>query len=168
MVASVKVVNKPLLKTSQAKGLSISALLNKDDKATVAEQQVPKQEVTLKNHFSDNDVKAEWTAFLKQLQYKDQIVFNAIKTFKLDKKDETTILIFYPSDSAKSEFDKISFEFLKHFRKKVNNFAIEFEYQKDTESLKIEVVTKKTIFDKFVKINPLLKELDDFLKFDFS
>lgn len=103
-----------------------------------------------------------------QLRTKDPFVYNAIKTFKLTKVDEKIIRISYPSDSAKTEFDKISGEFFNHFKRKVNNYTITFEYQKDHENLKIEVVTKKKIFEKFIEINPLLKDLDDLMKFDLS
>jgi DNA polymerase-3 subunit gamma/tau len=42
------------------------------------------------------------------------------------------------------------------------------EYKKDHENLKIEVVTKKKVFEKLVDKNPLLKDLDDLLKFDLT
>ncbi|KFF01063.1 hypothetical protein IX39_10720 [Chryseobacterium formosense] len=105
---------------------------------------------------------------LKQLRQKDPVVFNAIKTFKFTKIDEKIIQISYPSDSAKNEFDKISIEFFNHFKHKVNNHSIEFQFKKDHENLKIEIVTKKKIFEKFIEKNPLLKDLDDLMKFDLS
>ena len=95
------------------------------------------------------------------------IVYNAISTFKLSKKDENLIEITYPSDSAKSEFEKIRSEFFNHFMRKVNNYNITVEYRNDV-SLKKEIVTKKKIFDKFAEINPVLKELDQLFKFDFN
>ncbi|AZA85192.1 hypothetical protein C1637_21725 [Chryseobacterium lactis] len=105
---------------------------------------------------------------LKQLQVKDNFVFNAVKTFKLEKTDEHKIKVLFPSDSAKVEFDKISGEFLNHFRRKVQNHSIEVEYVRDVENLKIEVVTKRKIFEKFIEKNPLLKDLDDLMKFDLT
>lgn len=35
-------------------------------------------------------------------------------------------------------------------------------------ALKVEPLTKRRIFDKFAQINPLLKDLDDLMKFDFN
>ncbi|WP_228377082.1 hypothetical protein [Chryseobacterium sp. FH2] len=99
---------------------------------------------------------------------KDSFVFNAIKAFKLVKTDEKNITVSFPSDSAKVEFDKVSGEFFNHFRRKVQNYAIEIEYKRDFENLKIEVMTKKKIFEKFIEKNPLLKELDDLMKFDLT
>lgn len=110
----------------------------------------------------------EWNLLLKQLQSKNTFVYNAVKAFKLIKKDENVIQVLYPSDSAKAEFDKISGEFFNHFKRKVHNYAIEIEYKRDFENLKIEVVTKKKIFEKFIEKNPLLKDLDDLMKFDLS
>nr|WP_306592609.1 hypothetical protein [Chryseobacterium sp. WG14] len=105
---------------------------------------------------------------LKQLQRKDGFIFNAVKTFKLVKEEENKIKVLYPSDSAKVEFDKISGEFFNHFRSKVHNHSIVVEYQRDVENLKIEVVTKRKIFEKFIEKNPLLKDLDDLMKFDLT
>ncbi|WP_370896420.1 hypothetical protein [Chryseobacterium gossypii] len=110
----------------------------------------------------------EWNLFLKQLQSRDTFVFNAIKAFKLEKADENVVRVLYPSDSAKAEFDKVSGEFFNHFKRKVHNYAIEVEYKRDFENLKIEVMTKRKIFEKFIEKNPLLKDLDDLMKFDLS
>lgn len=93
--------------------------------------------------------------------------YNAINGFRLVKKDENIIEVQYPSDTAKVEFDRVSGEFFNHFRRKVNNFSIEIEYKKD-EKLKVEVLTKRSIFEKMVEKNPLLKDLDDLLKFDLN
>ncbi|REC66911.1 hypothetical protein DRF59_10260 [Chryseobacterium flavum] len=105
---------------------------------------------------------------LKQLQRKDGFVFNAVKTFKLIKAEENKIKVLYPSDSAKAEFDKISGDFFNHFKRKVHNHIIEIEYQRDVENLKIEVMTKRKIFEKYIEKNPLLKDLDDLMKFDLT
>lgn len=127
-----------------------------------------KPEHAPENHFTDTDIQTEWTAFLEQLRKKDIFVFNAIKTFSLKKLDEKSIEIAYPSDSAKSEFDKLSPEFFNHFKHKVNNQKIEFLFRRDHENLKIEVMTKKKMFEKMAEKNPLLKDLDDLLRFDLS
>ena len=50
---------------------------------------------------------------------------------------------------------------------KVNHFNIVITYKNDI-SLKKEMVTKRKIFDKFAEINPVLKDLDDLFKFDFT
>ncbi|MBO9691592.1 MAG: hypothetical protein J7550_07935 [Chryseobacterium sp.] len=110
----------------------------------------------------------EWKIMLKQLQVKNNFVFNAVKTFKLVKAEEHKIKVLFPSDSAKVEFDKISGEFFNHFKRKVQNHNIEVEYVRDVENLKIEVVTKRKMFEKFIEKNPLLKDLDDLMKFDLT
>lgn len=102
------------------------------------------------------------------LRAKDPFVFNAIKSFKLVKIDEKLVQVQYPSESAKVEFDKISGEFFNHFKRKVNNYAIKIEYKQDVQNLKIEVLTTKKKFERFVEINPLLKDLDDLMKFDLT
>lgn len=95
------------------------------------------------------------------------MAYNAINTFKLEKSDEHQITVRYSSETAKGEFDKLSIEFFNHFKHKVNNFKIEIEYMTDL-TIKKEVMTKRKIFEKFVEINPLLKDLDDLMRFDLS
>jgi hypothetical protein len=120
------------------------------------------------SHFTETDLQTEWNVFLKQLQKKNTIVFNAVKTFKMIKSGENQITVLFPSDSAKAEFDKVSREFFNHFKTKVHNFSIEILYKRDMENLKIEVMTKRKIFEKFAEKNPLLKDLDDLMKFDLT
>lgn len=160
---------KPLSKPNISSGFSINSFLNKEEAADEKEKPVTVNTENLpEHHFTDTDIQTEWTILLKTLRTKDPVVFNAIKAFKLAKIDEKTIEISYPSDSAKGEFDKISIEFFNHFKHKVNNHSIIFEFKKDHENLKIEIMTTKKIFEKFVEMNPLLKDLDDLMKFDLS
>ncbi|MFL9832852.1 hypothetical protein [Chryseobacterium terrae] len=150
-------------------GFSINSFLNQEEKTDEKESSVNINTENLpEHHFTDTDIQTEWNILLKNLRAKDPVVFNAIKAFKLAKIDEKIIEISYPSDSAKGEFDKISIEFFNHFKHKVNNHSIIFEFKKDHENLKIEVMTTKKIFEKFVEMNPLLKDLDDLMKFDLS
>jgi len=94
-------------------------------------------------------------------------LYSAVSGFKFSKADENTICIHYPSESARKEFDKIQGEFFNHFKRKANHYKLSFEYKTDV-SLKKEIVTKRSIFEKFAEINPVLKDLDDLMKFDLS
>ncbi|MBP6577377.1 MAG: hypothetical protein KA796_05430 [Chryseobacterium sp.] len=105
--------------------------------------------------------------FLKNLSRTNTFVYNAISSFKLEKTDEHQITVKYSSEFAKSEFDRLSIEFFNHFKHKVSNFKIEIEYQTDL-TIKKEVLTKRKIFEKFVEINPILKDLDDLMRFDLT
>lgn len=120
------------------------------------------------NHFTETDLHAEWKKFLAKLRTTDIVIYNAVAGFKLTKEDENDILVHYPSDTAKAEFDKVSGDFFNYFKIKVHNHKIRVSYRCDFVSLKKEIVTKRSVFENYVKINPLLKELDDLFKFDFS
>ncbi|MGG5207351.1 hypothetical protein ACQWU4_00290 [Chryseobacterium sp. MIQD13] len=159
---------KPLSRQGISSGFSINSFLNNEEKEVKEETVAVKIENLPKNHFTDTDLQMEWNLMLKQLQTRNSFVFNAVKTFKLIKSGENTIKVLYPSDSAKAEFDKIAGEFFNHFKTKVHNHAIEIDYQRDFDSLKIEVVTKRKMFEKFIEKNPLLKDLDDLMKFDLT
>ena len=159
---------RPLSRPGISSGFSINSFLNKEDKVETTETVVAKNENLPQNHFTDTDLQMEWKIMLKQLQVKNNFVFNAVKTFKLEKADENKIKVLYPSDSAKVEFDKISGEFFNHFKRKIQNHRIEIEYVRDVENLKIEVMTKRKIFEKLIEKNPLLKDLDDLMKFDLT
>lgn len=164
----IRKTTKPLTRQVISSGFSITAFLNKEDSVVEEDAVVEKTESLPQNHFTETDLQAEWNLMLKQLQRKDTLVFNAIKTFKLQKSEENQITVLFPSDSAKAEFDKVSREFFNHFKTKVHNFSIEIVYKRDTENLKIEVMTKRKIFEKFAEKNPLLKDLDDLMRFDLT
>lgn len=159
---------KPLSRQGVSSGFSINSFLNKEEKEVKEETVAVRTENLPKNHFTETDLQMEWNLMLKQLQTRSSFIFNAVKAFKLIKSGENTIKVLYPSDSAKVEFDKIAGEFFNHFKTKVHNHAIEVDYQRDFDSLKIEVVTKRKIFEKFIEKNPILKDLDDLMKFDLT
>jgi len=164
---SVK-TTKPLSRQGISSGFSINSFLNKEEKEIKEETVAVKTENLPQNHFTETDLQMEWNLMLKQLQTRNSFIFNAVKTFKLVKTGENTIKVLYPSDSAKVEFDKISGEFFNHFKTKVHNHAIVVDYQRDFDNLKIEVLTKRKVFEKFIEKNPLLKDLDDLMKFDLT
>jgi len=142
--------------------------MNTDDAPKAEETVISKNEDLHEHHFTETDVQSEWNLLLLQLRTKDPVIFSAIKSFKLEKIDEKVVQIQYPSGSAKVEFDKISTEFFNHFKHKVNNYSITFEFKHEPEKLKQEILTTKKKFEKFVEINPLLKDLDDLMKFDLT
>lgn len=118
-------------------------------------------------HFSETDLHEEWKKFLAELRQNDPIIFNAISSFQLHKKGENNIVISYPSESARVEFEKVRTDFLNPFMHKVNHFNIVVEYTADV-SLKKEIMTKRKIFDKFAEINPVLQDLNEAFKLDLS
>jgi DNA polymerase-3 subunit gamma/tau len=165
----IKKTSKPLSRPGISSGFSINSFLSKEEKSEIEEEKVVvKTESLPKNHFTETDLQVEWNLLLKQLQRKDTFIFNAIKTFKITKSGENQITVLFPSDSAKVEFDKVSREFFNHFKTKVHNHSIEVEYKRDVENLKIEVMTKRKVFEKFIEKNPLLKDLDDLMRFDLT
>jgi hypothetical protein len=163
-----------VLKTTEPIGLqkkpsqfSISAALTKSEKEEPEKVINSAKKDLPSKHFSETDLQTEWRKFLVELQDKDIIVYNAINSFKVKKKDENIVVVKYPSESAKVEFDKVRSDFFNHFMHKVNNFNIIVEFSVDV-TMKKEIITKQKIFDKFAEINPVLKELDDFFKLDFN
>lgn len=109
----------------------------------------------------------EWQRFLEEIKTQNVVAYNAICNFKFTKIGEDQIRINYPSESAKTEFDAIQSDFFNGFKHKVKHFKIETEFVLD-HAIRQEVVTKRSVFEKMLKINPLLKDLDDLMKFDFS
>lgn len=164
----IQKTSKPLSRQGFSSGFSINSLINKKEVVEAKETVAITTENLPKNHFTETDLQMEWNLLLKQLQSKNTFVFNAVKAFKLIKKGENAIQVLYPSDASKIEFDRISGDFFNHFKTKVHNFSIEIDYKRDFENLKIEVVTKKKMFEKFIEKNPLLKDLDDLMKFDLT
>lgn len=159
-------ISEPVIKKTVTSEFSIAAALSKKEEVIV--EDVSKKEEDLPDHhFTEKDLQTEWQIFLEELLTRDAVLYYAVNTLKLHKKDENLIKILYPSDSVKSEFEKIQGEFFNHFKRKVNNYKIEIEFVNDV-SLKKEILTKRKIFEKFVEINPVLRDLDDLMKFDLT
>lgn len=158
---------KPLASAKGPSSFSIEALLNKKDAdhpdvtAAKVHEQLPA------SHFTETDLQSEWQKFLSRLKTDDIVIYSAVSGFNLAKTDENTVRITYPSETAKAEFEKIQAQFFNHFKHVVNHFSIKTEFRMDT-TLKVEVMTKRKVFEKFADLNPLLKELDECMKFDFS
>lgn len=143
---------------------SISGWLHKKEEKK--EKTAEYEEKLPADHFSQVNIDEEWSGYLQELHGKDPVKFSAVQACTLTKSTENEVIVGVPSEVAQSEFKSIQREFLSIFERKVNNFHIKFRFKQDL-SLKKEILTKKKIFDKFAKINPVLKELDDLMKFDF-
>ena len=86
---------------------------------------------------------------------------------ELSKIGENQIEVKYSSDTAKKEFETIQIDFFSRFKHKVNNFQIEIIYREDI-TLKKGNLSKKQIFEQLMEINPVLKELENLMRFDFN
>jgi len=163
----IQKASEPIAKINSGSKFSIKAALEKKEEVETDKFADVKDENLPSNHFTQTDLDKEWNLFLKNLAKTNTFVYNAINSFKLEKSDEHQITVKYSSETAKAEFDRLSIEFFNHFKHKVNNFKIEIDYQTDL-TIKKEVITKRKIFERFVEINPVLKDLDDLMKFDLT
>lgn len=162
----IKKAATPLAAHKSGSKFSIAAAL--EPKEEQSDESLPSANATLPaSHFSETDLENAWKEFLEQLRSDDIVVFSAVNSFKLTKKDETTVLIGYPSETSKAEFSKVQDSFFNHFRHLVNNHHVTAEFKLDAAAKK-EVMTKRRMFEKFAEINPLLRELDKVMKFDLS
>jgi len=156
----------PVGSARKTSAFSINAALQTVEAKTEEEKPAKKEDVPAQ-HFTETDLQNEWQSFLQSLQARDAIIFNAVGSFKLLKKDEKTVQVTYPSESARAEFEKVRTEFFNHFMHKVNNYSIVVEFTVDV-TMKKEIMTKRKIFDKFAEINPVLRDLDEAFKLDFN
>ncbi|SFH84131.1 hypothetical protein [Halpernia frigidisoli] len=162
----IQTAEKPLIQKKEKSKFSISDALKVEEKKEVITEVLSTKDLP-QNHFSETDLQKEWHLFLDEMKASNTMVFNAINGFKLTKINEHDIEICCPSDSAKAEFNNVSGKFLNHFKHQVNNYHINLNFKIDIK-LKKEILTKRKIFDKFAEINPVLNDLNDLMKFDFS
>lgn len=163
----IQKASEPIQKVSHGSQFSIKAALEKKEEVVKDVLSEIKDENLPSDHFSQTELDQAWDLFLKNLSKTNTFAYNAISSFKLQKDDENKVVVRYSSETAKSEFDRLSGEFFNHFKRKVNNFKIEVDYTMDM-TIKKEIMTKRKIFEKFAEINPLLKDLDDLMKFDLT
>ena len=163
----VQKANMPISNGKKPSKFSITEALNKKEEEEQSLFTETKDEDLPNNHFTETDLHNEWSKFLEDIRKKDIVLYSAINGFRFSKLDEDTILVNYPSDTAKSEFEKVQGDFFNHFKRKVNHHTIKIDYRMDV-GLKMEIVTKRSLFEKMAEKNPVLRDLDDLLKFDFS
>lgn len=162
----IQTTEKPLVQKKEKSKFSILDALKVEEKKEIVTEILSTKELP-QNHFSETDLQLEWNLFLEDLKATNSMVYNAVNGFKLTKINEHDIEVCYPSESSKVEFNTVSLKFLNHFKHQVNNFQIVLNFKMDIK-LKKEILTKRKIFDKFAEINPVLNDLNDLMKFDFS
>lgn len=136
---------------------------NEEDEITVsAEEKLPEDD------FSEELLRSEWARFLKELSAQNMVIYNAINPFKLTKTGKNEIEISYSSDFAKEQFEVVSRTFFTSFKRKVNNFKIELRYKEEKTLQKAEILSKRKIFEQMMEINPVLKDLEELMRFDYN
>jgi DNA polymerase-3 subunit gamma/tau len=83
-----------LLKKVISSEFSILANLNKKEEEEEEISVVKKEEDLPEHHFSEIDLQREWKIFLDDLQQKNTVLFYAVNTLKIHKKDENLIIFF--------------------------------------------------------------------------
>ena len=145
----------------RSSAFSISETLNHVDDNTAEEVVTTSKESLPETEFTQAQIDEWWYRTLRKVE--DNLT---LKTIQLKKGDNHSINVHYPSDYSKSDFQKIEFDFINLLKEKTNNFSIHFNYIKD-QKLVVKQETKREKFNRYVELNPLLKELDDLMRFDF-
>lgn len=138
----------------------------KEKKTASQKTEIHTTENLPKQSFTNDQLVKEWNTFLSEIEVKEKLVYSAINGFKVSKLEDDKIQIIYPSASAKTEFEKVSALFSQQLKQNLNHHHIQMDYQIDIKNLKVEVKTKKNVFEDFCKKNPLLGELHQHFKFD--
>ncbi|MBO4234168.1 hypothetical protein FO675_07650 [Riemerella anatipestifer] len=161
----MKKAKEPILKESVKSSFSIKEAINKTEELQVEEE--IKEEELPDGHFSETDLQKEWAHFLKKLAREDMVTFNAVQNFTIEKAEENRVCIRYTSKSARVEFEKVSPQFFNDFKHKFNNYRVKFDFA-EAERVIIKKDTKRDLFNKMVEVNPLLKDLQELMQFDFN
>lgn len=166
----VKRVEKPIKQEKQVSLFSINESLSQIEKQEDTAEEEDTEENLPDGHFSDIDVNNEWQVFIKKLARENSVVFYAVQDFILNKTAEHEITVKYGSQSAKAEFEKVSKDFFSHFKHKYKNDRLKVVYEKNEHLLNntSTLLNKKEIFNKMLEINPLLKDLNEIMKFNFN
>lgn len=159
---------QPIAQNTRGSLFSIEGFLQSKEEESNKNTTIVVDEKLPKNHFTETDVQTEWKYFLDQIKKKDTVTYNAISVFKIAKKTEDELEITYSSESAREEFDKCKDLFVQHFKQKVHHYSISIVFKKIEIKTKVEVMTKRSKFEKLAQQFPLLRDLDAVMKFDFS
>lgn len=164
------IATKPLKKRSASKNsLRISSVLQDEEKNDSSDPETPESTDHLPaDDFSQEKLEQFWQQYLQQLREKDLHTYTAIHRYKINRLDDHQIELVYGSVISKTEFEVYVPDFLAQLKRHLNNFHLRLQWKLEVQTTKIEVETKRTIFEKLAQQNPALRTLDELFQLDFN
>lgn len=137
--------------------LSIKGFNNiKDLKGNIKEVEVDISNLP-KENFTQDQLQECWNDFSKIQEQKGKRIFVSYMNLSEIKLDKTRILLEFPNEGSKLDFENSYHELLNHLRKNLKNYDITIHINV-TETYKPKVMfTPEDKYKHFVELNPLIE-----------
>jgi len=165
-------VNSPKLNTSTKRrksALSLSSL--KRDKIEEAKQKNKKSTTENlndlpKDSFTEATFLKIWNDYIEELHQKGEKIFASILKADTPKIKNNFICVTYPNEMMKIELNKIKFKALKHLRKELNNYSLDFKIDVNEENTKVFAYTPQEKFEFLKSKNEAISTLKNTFNLD--
>lgn len=156
--------NNPKLNTGirRKSALSLSSL--KRDKIEEAKLK-SKQKVTTnldnlpRDPFTEKTFLIVWNNYIDNLHQKGEKIFASILNADIPKIKNNFICVTYPNKMMKIELNKVKSKVLKHLRKELNNYSLDFKIEVNEENTKVFAYTSHEKFEFLKRKNETITTL---------
>ena len=141
-----------LLKNTKRRNsaLSLSSIKRnkiEEDKIKSKQKTFEDTEELPKDPFSEEKFLEVWYAYIETLHENGEKIFASILKADTPKVENTLVLVTYPNQMMKAELIKVKSKALKHLRKELNNYSIDFKISVDEENEKKFAYTPQEKYD---------------------
>ena len=168
----VKEASKPVSKVRKRSrsGLSISAALDdKEEEAEQAENSKESSKDLPKDEFDATQLENHWRDYLQQIKEAGRKrIYSSLSNKHLELLDNHTVALELDNDIQVDFFNEERTEILSYLRKKLNNYALQFETRRAANTKVLEPYTPQEKYEYMLKKNPMLKKFRDKLDLDLE
>ena len=168
----VKEASKPVSKVRKRSrsGLSISAALDdKEEEAEQAENSKESSKDLPKDEFDATQLENHWRDYLQQIKEAGRKrIYSSLSNKHLELLENHTVALELDNDIQVDFFNEERTEILSYLRKKLNNYALQFETRRAANTKVLEPYTPQEKYEYMLKKNPMLKKFRDKLDLDLE
>lgn len=156
--------NSPKLNTGVKRKSALSLSSLKRDK--IEEAKLKSKQVTDKNYedlpkdpFTEATFLTVWNNYIEDLHQKGEKLFASILKADTPKIKNNFICVTYPNEMMKIELTKVKSKALKHLRKELNNYSLDFKIEVNEENTKVFAYTPQEKFEFLKNKNKAISSL---------
>ena len=146
--------------------MSLNSIQKKKELKKSSDETILNTENLPKDSFTEAHLTGLWEEYIKNLNNKGEKIIASIMNADKPKLNGFMIELIFPNSMMKAELLKIRPKLLKHFRKKLNNYSIDFDIKVNEKSEKKFAYTPQEKYNKLLEKNEALAKLKKTFKLD--
>ena len=146
--------------------MSLNSIQKKKELKKSSDETILNTENLPKDSFTEAHLIGLWEEYIKNLNNQGEKIVASIMNADKPKLNGFMIELIFPNSMMKAELLKIRPKLLKHFRKKLNNYSIDFDIKVNEKSEKKFAYTPQEKYNKLLEKNEALAKLKKTFKLD--